>query len=211
MTLASNWCILNWRDFRRVQMAMWAHHSQMVWFRRLYIIFSRYMIINTLREVQISDAELEIQIASLQKTDWIAPSWSIWFSIDTKAESKKRNTKQIERKKEGKRESRAKWNAFYHLNKNRLAIAGFNGNHLSMLLFRICCRHLRQKQRDGDRQLPSGNVTNNGYANEKWMEIAKVIHWIVQSSPLTQLTFHLYFFVFLYFLIWALARFISIT
>lgn len=69
MTLSNNWCILNWCDVRRVQHAMWAHRSQMVWFRRLYIMFSRYMWINTLREVQISDAELEIQIASLQKTD----------------------------------------------------------------------------------------------------------------------------------------------
>lgn len=69
MTLSNVWCILSWRDVGRVQRAMWAHRSQMVWFRRLYIIFSRYMWINTLREVQISDAELEIQIASLQKTD----------------------------------------------------------------------------------------------------------------------------------------------
>lgn len=69
MTLSNNWCILSWQDFRRVQQAMWAHRSQMVWFRRLYIMFSRYMFINTLREVQISDAELEIQIASLQKSN----------------------------------------------------------------------------------------------------------------------------------------------
>lgn len=67
MAFSSNWCVLNWRDFRRVQRAMSAHRSQMVWFRRLYILFSRYIVINTLREVQISDAELEIQIASLQK------------------------------------------------------------------------------------------------------------------------------------------------
>lgn len=69
MMLSNNWCIVNWRDFRHLQRAMWSHRSQMVWFRRLYIIFSRYMFINTLREVQISDAELEIQIASLQKTE----------------------------------------------------------------------------------------------------------------------------------------------
>lgn len=69
MALSSHWCVLNWRDFCRVQRAMWAHRSQMVWFRRLYILFSRYIVINTLREVQISDAELEIQIASLQKKD----------------------------------------------------------------------------------------------------------------------------------------------
>ena len=69
MTLSNNWCVLSWSDFRRVQRAMWEHRSQMVWFRRLYILFSRYIVINTLREVQISDAELEIQIASLQKKD----------------------------------------------------------------------------------------------------------------------------------------------
>lgn len=68
MTLSSNWCILNWNDFRRVQRAMYAHYSQMVWFRRLYIIFSRYMIINTLREVHLSDAELEMQIDATQKS-----------------------------------------------------------------------------------------------------------------------------------------------
>lgn len=42
---------------------MYEHKSQMVWFRKLYIRFSRYMIINTLREMSISDAELEMQIA----------------------------------------------------------------------------------------------------------------------------------------------------
>ena len=67
--LSKHWCILSWRDFRRVQKAMHAHYSQMVWFRRLYIIFSRYMVINTLREIQLSDAELEMQIDSLQKTN----------------------------------------------------------------------------------------------------------------------------------------------
>lgn len=67
--LSNHWCILNWTDFRRVQKAMHAHYSQMVWFRRLYIIFSRYMVINTLREIQLSDAELEMQIDSLQKTN----------------------------------------------------------------------------------------------------------------------------------------------
>lgn len=65
MTVANYWCILSWADFRRVQRAMCAHRSQMVWFRRLYIIFSRYMVINTLREIQLSDAELEIQIAAM--------------------------------------------------------------------------------------------------------------------------------------------------
>lgn len=68
ISLARNWFIANWSDFRRVQQAMYAHHSQLVWFRRLYIYFSRFMFINTLREIHLSDAELEIQIASLQKS-----------------------------------------------------------------------------------------------------------------------------------------------
>lgn len=63
LLFSSNWCILNWRDFKLVQEAMAQHKSQMVWFRRLYIRFSRYMIINTLREMNLSDVELEIQIA----------------------------------------------------------------------------------------------------------------------------------------------------
>lgn len=66
--IAQNWFVVGWRDYRRIQTAMCAHQSQMVWFRRLYILFSRYMIINTLREIQLSDDELEIQIASLQKS-----------------------------------------------------------------------------------------------------------------------------------------------
>lgn len=61
---SSNWCILNWRDFRLVQKSMAQHQSQLVWFRRLYVHFSRYMLINTLREMSISDVELEMQIAA---------------------------------------------------------------------------------------------------------------------------------------------------
>lgn len=66
MTISSYWCVLSWRDFRLVQKAMVEHRSQMVWFRQLYVIFSRYMIINSLREMNVSDAELEIQIASIK-------------------------------------------------------------------------------------------------------------------------------------------------
>jgi N-acetylglucosaminylphosphatidylinositol deacetylase len=36
------------------------HSSQMVWFRKLYIIFSRYMLINTLQELTVENIELEI-------------------------------------------------------------------------------------------------------------------------------------------------------
>lgn len=32
--------------------AMWAHESQLVWFRKLYMLFSRYMYVNTLTELR---------------------------------------------------------------------------------------------------------------------------------------------------------------
>lgn len=67
MAVSKYWFILNWNDFRRVQRAMYAHQSQMIWFRRLYINLSRYMVINTLREMQLSDAELEMQLQTVQR------------------------------------------------------------------------------------------------------------------------------------------------
>ena len=38
-------------EFFFQQKAMHAHRSQLVWFRKLYILFSRFMIINTLTEL----------------------------------------------------------------------------------------------------------------------------------------------------------------
>ncbi|KFB40798.1 AGAP001955-PA-like protein [Anopheles sinensis] len=52
--------VLSWRARRAVQNAMRLHNSQMVWFRKLYIVFSRYMVINSLREINKSDVEFEI-------------------------------------------------------------------------------------------------------------------------------------------------------
>jgi len=40
---------------------MAAHKSQYVWFRKLYMIFSRYTFINTLQEVSALDLELDLQ------------------------------------------------------------------------------------------------------------------------------------------------------
>lgn len=60
--LSTNWFVLSWHDVRTVRRAMKQHHTQMVWFRRLYIVFSRYMVINSLREMNLSDIELEMQI-----------------------------------------------------------------------------------------------------------------------------------------------------
>lgn len=60
--LSSNWCILNWKERKIIQNAMKQHKSQMKWFRQLYIQFSRYMLINSLHEMNLSDIELEMQI-----------------------------------------------------------------------------------------------------------------------------------------------------
>lgn len=52
-------CIFNMNTFvnlpgevYRSWQAMCAHESQLVWFRKLYIVFSRYMYVNTLNEVK---------------------------------------------------------------------------------------------------------------------------------------------------------------
>lgn len=38
------------------------HESQLVWFRRLYLLFSRYTIINTLQQMDITDIELDLEL-----------------------------------------------------------------------------------------------------------------------------------------------------
>jgi N-acetylglucosaminylphosphatidylinositol deacetylase len=43
--------VSSFTDYRRAVHAMRQHASQMVWFRHLYITFSRYMLINTLKRV----------------------------------------------------------------------------------------------------------------------------------------------------------------
>lgn len=60
LLLSTNWSVLSWQSRLAVQNAMRLHRSQMVWFRKLYLKFSRYMIINSLREINQSDVEFEI-------------------------------------------------------------------------------------------------------------------------------------------------------
>lgn len=60
--MSTNWCILSWREAQIVRDAMQKHSSQMKWFRWLYLYFSRYIFINSFREVNLSDVELEMQI-----------------------------------------------------------------------------------------------------------------------------------------------------
>ncbi|XP_063368968.1 N-acetylglucosaminyl-phosphatidylinositol de-N-acetylase [Cydia amplana] len=60
--LSSKRYFLRWTESRRVVRAMKRHRSQMVWFRHLYVMFSRYMIINTLRRISLADIELELEV-----------------------------------------------------------------------------------------------------------------------------------------------------
>ncbi|KAB0791039.1 hypothetical protein PPYR_02839 [Photinus pyralis] len=54
--------ILSYADRNVLVSAMRKHKSQMVWFRYLYLTFSRYFIINTLQEMDLEDIELELAV-----------------------------------------------------------------------------------------------------------------------------------------------------
>jgi len=45
------------RDVQKTWLSMKAHRSQFVWFRKLYIIFSRYVYINTFTELIVNDKD----------------------------------------------------------------------------------------------------------------------------------------------------------
>ncbi|XP_044260294.1 N-acetylglucosaminyl-phosphatidylinositol de-N-acetylase [Tribolium madens] len=49
-------------DRALIHKAMKQHQSQLVWFRRLYMLFSRYMLINSLQLMELSDIELDLEI-----------------------------------------------------------------------------------------------------------------------------------------------------
>jgi N-acetylglucosaminylphosphatidylinositol deacetylase len=49
-------------DHILLQTAMAAHRSQYVWFRKLYMNFSRYAVINTFKEIEILDLELDLEL-----------------------------------------------------------------------------------------------------------------------------------------------------
>lgn len=51
--LSSKWYFLSWSQSTAIVKAMKRHSTQMVWFRYLYLYFSRYVVINTLKEIPI--------------------------------------------------------------------------------------------------------------------------------------------------------------
>ncbi|KAL6463860.1 hypothetical protein MHYP_G00282510 [Metynnis hypsauchen] len=59
--LPSSFCCVIGRDeYKRAKEAMLRHRSQLLWFRRLYILFSRYMFINTFRAVAVETKHVKI-------------------------------------------------------------------------------------------------------------------------------------------------------
>ncbi|XP_034942943.1 N-acetylglucosaminyl-phosphatidylinositol de-N-acetylase [Chelonus insularis] len=58
---SSYWYLVTYEQREIIRSAMKAHKSQYVWFRKLYMIFSRYTFINTLQEINILDLELDLQ------------------------------------------------------------------------------------------------------------------------------------------------------
>jgi len=45
------WFVSTWKGAWKARQAMKHHESQMIWFRELYVILSRYMIINELKRL----------------------------------------------------------------------------------------------------------------------------------------------------------------
>uniref|UniRef100_A0A1B0CV86 N-acetylglucosaminylphosphatidylinositol deacetylase n=1 Tax=Lutzomyia longipalpis TaxID=7200 RepID=A0A1B0CV86_LUTLO len=62
LLLSRHWFVLPWHERKIVVRAMLEHKSRLVWFRKLYILLSRYMLMNSLRELNVSDLELEMQL-----------------------------------------------------------------------------------------------------------------------------------------------------
>ncbi|XP_015593487.1 N-acetylglucosaminyl-phosphatidylinositol de-N-acetylase [Cephus cinctus] len=58
----SYWYFVDYNQRRIIKEAMAAHKSQYVWFRKLYMIFSRYTFINTIQEVVELDFDLDFQL-----------------------------------------------------------------------------------------------------------------------------------------------------
>lgn len=52
----------SFEDRSVIHSAMKQHKSQIVWFRRIYMFFSRYMLINSLQQMNLVDIELDLEL-----------------------------------------------------------------------------------------------------------------------------------------------------
>lgn len=53
-------CASDCRGYRQARAAMFCHRTQLLWFRHLYIAFSRYMFINTFRRIDPGPGKLKM-------------------------------------------------------------------------------------------------------------------------------------------------------
>lgn len=53
-------CIIGQEEYKRAKKAMLCHRSQLLWFRRLYILFSRYMLVNTFQAITVETKNVKI-------------------------------------------------------------------------------------------------------------------------------------------------------
>ncbi|XP_062844741.1 N-acetylglucosaminyl-phosphatidylinositol de-N-acetylase [Trichomycterus rosablanca] len=53
-------CIIGPNEYKKAKEAMLCHRSQLLWFRRLYILLSRYMFINTFRAIPVERKNVKI-------------------------------------------------------------------------------------------------------------------------------------------------------
>ncbi|KAG1937315.1 N-acetylglucosaminylphosphatidylinositol de-N-acetylase family protein [Pimephales promelas] len=53
-------CLIGPKEYKRAKKAMLCHRSQLLWFRRLYILFSRYMFINTFQAIVVETKNVKI-------------------------------------------------------------------------------------------------------------------------------------------------------
>ncbi|KAG9281685.1 N-acetylglucosaminyl-phosphatidylinositol de-N-acetylase [Astyanax mexicanus] len=60
MLSSSACCVVGAEEYRIAKEAMLCHRSQLLWFRRLYILFSRYMFINTFKAVAVETKHVKI-------------------------------------------------------------------------------------------------------------------------------------------------------
>ncbi|XP_052448341.1 N-acetylglucosaminyl-phosphatidylinositol de-N-acetylase [Carassius gibelio] len=53
-------CLIGREEYKRAKRAMLCHRSQLLWFRRLYILFSRYMFVNTFQAITVETKNVKI-------------------------------------------------------------------------------------------------------------------------------------------------------
>lgn len=63
----------SYQDRLLLHRAMKKHQSQLVWFRRFYMFFSRYMLINSLQQMNLVDIELDLEL-----DEWI---WQLYWDL----------------------------------------------------------------------------------------------------------------------------------